>query len=376
MIKPGRIAVVNASQSCEPSGFLFNKAIAFLRMNRFEVVFDAPETSETWLINTCCVTKAKILEANTLIRKVVEKEHAVAIIVFGCLAHFEKEALMDSRICKVGPKEIGRLDQIFQHTISIKDVAAGPLDPGLFVPYQSRITGKDYFVLISQGCVHSCSYCNIKKVKGHVVSRSSTEIIRDIQLGLGQGGREFVLLSDDCGSYGVDIGSDLVKLIREIASHCPKAYLKISTFHPGDFIRLYPGLRDCILNGNIIYINVPIQSGSKRILRLMQREYKLADVLKMMREIKRKVPSVWLYTHILANFPTETMADYKQSLRAAMIFDEFIVITYSDNPQTTANKIVPKVDRRDQDERLMLAKKIVAYRKCGMVLDGMDSSYE
>ena len=369
-----KIGIMNASKSCEPSGFLFNKAVTFLRRNGYKIIFGQPAKCDILLINTCCVTKNKMSEAEILIEKSLREKAVKTVIVFGCFVYLAQKMVIDRRMVTIGPKEIEKFDQLFAHRISIKHVAAGPLDHRLFDPYQTKITEQDYFVLICQGCTHSCSYCNIKKAKGDVISRSPADIINDIERGLRNGRQEFVLLGDDCGSYGADLGTDLAGLIKEIIYKCPEAQLKISTFFPSDFIRLFPALEESIATGKIVYMNVPLQSGSKRILGLMNRNYDINRIKKIIRQIKDLAPSLWLYTHILANFPTETMEDFLRSLRATVLFDECMIIAYSDNPLTPASKIVPKVGRQEQEKRLRIASQIMKKRNCGIVIEEVDKN--
>ena len=354
-----KIGIVNASQSCEPSGFLFNKAVTFFRMNDYKIIFDQPASCDILLINTCCVTKNKISLAETLIAKSLQETTVKTVIIFGCFVSLPEKILKDKRVMTIGSKEMKKFDQLFTHRISIEDVAAGPLDHRLFIPYQTKITEQDYFVLICQGYTHRCSYCNIKKVKGNVSSRSAIDIINDIQKGLREGRKEFVLLGDDCGSYGADLGTDLASLIKAIIDQCPEAKLKISTFFPEDFILLFPALEESISTGKIVYMNIPLQSGSKRILGLMHRNYNINRIKKMIKKAKELSPSLWLYTHILANFPTETMEDYLKSLRAALLFDECMIIAYSDNPLTPASKIVPKIEQLEKVKRLRIAQELI-----------------
>ena len=367
-----RIGIVNASQSCEPSGFLFNKAVTFFRMNDYEIIFDQPASCDILLINTCCVTKNKISLAETLIAKSLQETTVKTVIIFGCFVSLPEKILKDKRVMTIGSRQMKKFDQLFTHRISIEDVAAGPLDHRLFIPYQTKITEQDYFVLICQGCTHRCSYCNIKKVKGNVSSRSAIDIINDIQKGLREGRKEFVLLGDDCGSYGADLGTDLAGLIKAIIDQCPEAKLKISTFFPEDFILLFPALEESISTGKIVYMNIPLQSGSKRILGLMHRNYNINRIKKMIKKAKELSPSLWLYTHILANFPTETMEDYLKSLRAALLFDECMIIAYSDNPLTPASKIVPKIEQLEKVKRLRIAQELMKKHHCGIVVGGED----
>ena len=370
--RESKIGILNMSKGCEPSVYLFNKAVMFLRMNGYEIALDPPAKCDILLINTCSLTKATISKIETLIEKSLREAVAEKVIIFGCFLSQNQKIVMDKRMVIIGSKEMEKFDQLFEHSISIKQVETGLPDPHSFIPYQTKVTDQDYFVLICQGCTHNCSYCNIKKVKGDIVSRSIADIITDVQRGLAGGRKEFILLGDDCGSYGVDLGVDLADLVKEIVRQCPQARLKISHFFPADFIRLFPALEESIAAGNIVYMNIPLQSGSKRILGLMNRSYDINRITKLIKKVKDLSPSLWLYTHILANFPTETREDFQRSMRVAMLFDECLVLTYSDNPLTQSSKIVPKVEYREQEERLEIAREMTKKRNSGIVVGKVD----
>jgi MiaB/RimO family radical SAM methylthiotransferase len=372
--RKSKIGIMNASKNCEPSGFLFNKAVMFLRQNGYKIIFDQPAICDIILINTCCVVKERMDAAEILIEKSLRETLVKKVIVFGCFAYFAKKMGTDKRIVTIGPKEMGKFDQLFARKIPIEHIITGLLDHRLFNLDQIKISVQDYFVLISQGCAHHCSYCNIKRAKGGIVSRGTTDIINDIQRGLREGRKEFVLAGDDCGSYGVDLGTDLAGLIKEIIYKNPEARLKISSIFPGDLIRLFPALQESIATGKIVYMSVPLQSGSKRILGLMNRNYDINHIKMIIREIKDMAPSLWLCTHVIVNFPTETMEDFLRSLRVSTLFDECIFVNYSDNPLTPASNIFPKIERVDQQKRLRIVKELAKRKKYGRVDEGMDEN--
>ena len=104
----------------------------------------------------------------------------------------------------------------------------------------------------------------------------------------------------------------------------------------------------------------------------MHRNYDINRIKKVIRKAKELSPSLWLYTHILANFPTETMEDYLKSLKAALLFDECMIIAYSDNPLTPASKIVPKIEQLEKVKRLRIAQELMKKHHCGIVVGGED----
>ena len=199
-----------------------------------------------------------------------------------------------------------------------------------------------------------------------MTSRSHQDVLNDVGALLRCNIYEFVLLSDDCGSYGLDIGSNFARLIKEVVALDNRIRVKINYFFPGDLLRLYPDLREVFRQGKVVYINVPIQSGSARILKLMNRHYDPVQLKAVLQEIKALCPKIWLHTHIIIYFPTETCRDFRQSLKLATIFDDFILYPYSDNPLTPAFNITPKVSERAKLYREQIAKEFIAQRHTGL----------
>jgi MiaB/RimO family radical SAM methylthiotransferase len=361
------VGVLNLSKSCEPSAYLFHKAVAFLEANDYTVRFDSFEGNEILLINSCCATILKMLSVKKTIDRAVRTRGVKRVVIFGCLGDLEKiDLVRDPRIRIIGSRQLAMFDDVFPHRVSIHTIEADSLDRGFFSPYRHGHTMvEDHCVLISQGCAHRCSYCNIKKSKGHVTSRPHQDILHDVRALLRRNIHEFVLLSDDCGSYGLDIGSDFARLLKEIVALDGRIRVKINYFFPGDLLRLYSDLREVFCRGKVAYINVPVQSGSARILKLMNREYDLVKLKAVLKEIKALCPGLWLHTHIIVHFPTETCRDFRRSLELATVFDDFILYPYSDNPLTPAFSMTPKVGERARKARKGIAADFISRRKTG-----------
>ncbi|MDE1920396.1 MAG: radical SAM protein [Candidatus Omnitrophica bacterium] len=363
--RKNKIRIVNLNPGCEPSGILLNKIVMFLRVNGYEYTFDTEASCDVVLINSCCVSNAMMSKMKIMISETLEEGQVKKVIIFGCFVPFAEDRGNDARVIMIGPKEAEEFDQLFAHRIPIGHVPAGRLNSRLFRPHQLMDADEDYFVLICQGCTQNCSYCNIKRAKGRITSRSAEQIIKDIQQGLKEGKKNFVLVGDDCGSYGVDLKTDLACLVREIIDACPDIRLKINYVYPGRLIHLFPSLAGSIVSGKIIYMCVPLQSGSKRILKLMNRDYDLGRLRDIVTEIKKIAPSLWIYTHMIVNFPTETMEDLEDTLQAAEWFDDFVLFNYSDNPMTAASRFYPKVEGQEQAQRLRVCMNRIKNIHCG-----------
>ncbi|MBU0460957.1 MAG: radical SAM protein [Nanoarchaeota archaeon] len=365
---------MNSTKSCEISGYLINNVINFFEMNGYAFA-EKIEESDTVIINTCCVTQGKILESEDQIRLVTEKANIKRIFIFGCLASLPTNDKKLKDMIGIGPKDISKFNDFFPHKIPIEYCVKNRLYQESFIPYQDKIIRNAYYVLISQGCANRCSYCNIKLSKGNVVSKKKEDIIQDIKRGVDEGRFDFVLIGDDCGSYGFDIGTDIVELIKSILAVDGRITLKIRSFFPARLIQFYPSLKEIMKTQRINYVEIPMQSGSKRILSLMTRNYDPEEVVRVIKDIRKISPKTWIYTHMILNFPTETREDFMETLKISRYFDESLFITYSENPLTPASKIEPKVDQEEQKRRIALATELIRRDHRGCIIGNQGVTY-
>jgi tRNA-2-methylthio-N6-dimethylallyladenosine synthase len=127
----------------------------------------------------------------------------------------------------------------------------------------------------------------------------------------------------------------------------------------------YDRLKGLFETGRISYVNIPMQSGSQRILDLMNRRYAVAEVREKVLQLRAAAPETRFCTHIMINFPAETEADFTASLALADVFETAIFLNYSDNRGTAAAGIYPKVSDEERRKRLDLASDYVNRRGPG-----------
>ncbi len=358
-----RIFILDASKRCEPSAFLFTKAVQFFLANGYPIA-KTIEDGEIILVNTCCVTQDKIATSRAALDSARAAGSGKSVVLFGCMAslplpEFERQGL----IC-IGPKNLGELDNHFSHHTSVVSIDVSRLPPALYDPGQG-LGYEDYFLMTAQGCTNRCSYCNIKRAKGDVKSESVERIIRDLDVGLSRGIRDFTLLADDCASYGFDVGTDLVQLMEQLFAVAPGFGLKLGYLYPQFLLTHFEGLKRVFGTGRIRYVNVPVQSGSARILELMNRRYPVDAVVEVLRQLRKVAPQTIFCTHIMINFPTETHDDFLKSVTIANDFDEVVFLHYSDNRDTPAAGIYPKVSEAEMLKRLDLASEYANRYKSG-----------
>ncbi len=347
------IFILNASKRCEPSAFLFTKAVQFFLINGYRVAQNI-EDAEILLVNTCCVTQDKIATSSAALDAARAAGAGKTIVLLGCMAGLPSADVDRQGLICIAPKSLSDLDVHFPHHTPVEHIDITRLPPAFYEPGQG-LGYEDYFLLIAQGCANRCSYCNIKQAKGDVRSEPPEKIIRELNAGLSKGVRDFALLADDCASYGRDAGTDLVHLMEQLFAVAPAFGLKLGYLYPQFVITHLEGLQSVLETGRVRYVNVPVQSGSQRVLRLMNRRYDIGAVLGALRELKRKAPQTVFCTHIMINFPTESHDDFLKSLAVADAFDEVVFLHYSDNTETAAAGIHPKVNDAEILKRLDLA---------------------
>ena len=359
----GMIFIFNPSKRCEPSAFLFTKAVRFFLVNGYGIANNI-DRSEIILVNTCCVTEDKIAASREALDCARTQGDGKRIVLFGCMASLPLPGLEREHLICIGPKNLDALDTHFPHHTSVNAIPVNQMSPEFYEPGQG-LGYADYFVMIAQGCSNRCSYCNIKRCKGEVRSEPAGTILPEIQRGLSLGVREFALLADDCASYGYDLGTDLVELIKQMLAAGPDFGLKLGYVYPQFILRHFTGLKKIFGTGRIRYVNIPVQSGSQRVLELMNRRYPIDAVMEAVRELREVAPRTTFCTHIMINFPTESHDDFLRSLAAADGFDEVLFLHYSDNKGTAAARILPKVSDREVRRRLGMASHYANHWKRG-----------
>jgi threonylcarbamoyladenosine tRNA methylthiotransferase CDKAL1 len=357
------VFILDESKRCEPSAFLFTQAVRFFLENGYTFASRADE-SDVILVNTCCVTEDKIASSKSALALARQYGSGKRIVLFGCLASLPASGIdKDGLIC-IGPQNLTELDVHFTHRISIVNISVDRLSSALYSPGQG-LTYDDYFLMIGQGCVNNCSYCNIKRAKGPLSSVPIEVIVQNLKKGLSEGVKLFTLLADDCASYGRDRGTDLVDLLELLFSVSDGFGFKLGYLYPQFLLTHFDGLKRIFETGRIPYVNVPVQSGSPRILKTMNRVYDPSAVVDAVSRLKALSPKTTFCTHIMINFPGETHEDFIMSLMVANGFDEVLFLNYSDNEGTEASRLLPKVNDDEARRRLDLASHYANHQKRG-----------
>jgi tRNA A37 methylthiotransferase MiaB len=251
--------------------------------------------------------------------------------------------------------------------------------------YNVLIDNPIYRIRISWGCNSNCSYCGIKKAIGSHKSKPLDHCIQEFKNGLNKGYQHFALNADDVGAYGRDIGSSFPELLDKMTAISGLYRISIANLSPRWLIRYNEDLQKIIKRQKIIRLGVPIQSGSNRILKLMNRFHDTGKILQALLQLKDIFPKLSLHTHIIIGFPTETEEDFYETLSFIKTsnYSAGQVIPYSCKTGSEAEQLEPKITKAMIAKRMKKAKRyfkkegyniIYPPGGYGYIFDKMDSS--
>jgi tRNA-2-methylthio-N6-dimethylallyladenosine synthase len=296
------------------------------------------------LVNTCSVrehAEQRVIGRLSSFLRYKKRKPDLVIGVLGCMAERLKKRLIEEENLAdivVGPDEYRKLPQL------VSDAFAG--HKGIAVKLSKvetydditplRTEGISAWITVMRGCDKFCTFCVVPFTRGRERSRPLDSIVKEVEMLSSQGYREVTLLGQNVNSYR-DGNYDFADLLSAVARVDRTMRIRFTTSHPKDMSdKLIQTIAE---HPNICnYIHLPVQSGSDRILELMNRTYNRKHYLELVRKIRETIPGVSLSTDIIAGFPTETEEDHKMtlSLLEEVRFDGAFMFKYSPREGTKA----------------------------------------
>ncbi|MBN2160193.1 MAG: tRNA (N6-isopentenyl adenosine(37)-C2)-methylthiotransferase MiaB [Spirochaetes bacterium] len=336
-----------------------------LSQNGFTTAADV-DTADIVIYNTCSVREHA---ENRVISRIRSRRRAASderqiIVVAGCMAQRIGIVLIENKIADivVGPYQspgIGRFIRNYLDSAGGRsflsqemDDFSGRINPGLYTIGGDSAWHR--WVTITHGCENNCSYCIVPRVRGDLISFPSAQILGYIR-GLSEhGAKEITLLGQNVNQYGTDSGDMPFHVLLGHAAAIPGIErVNFLTSHPKDF---NDGIIRAISeHGNISRsIHLPLQSGSDRILKIMNRGYQLRDYMTIVEKIDRELGNYSLSTDLIVGFPGESRDEFDATLRAveSIRFDEAFTYAYSPREGTPAFPLKETISRREKIARL------------------------
>jgi tRNA-2-methylthio-N6-dimethylallyladenosine synthase len=326
---------------------------------------DDLEQADVIIVNTCSIRdKAEQKAFSFLGRLAPLKQRNPALIVGmgGCVAQQEGRRVL-KRMPHVdlvfGTQAIHRLPRIIQRIqetrCRIVDIEITEnLSPDDFTLGPFPRSDASAFVTIMRGCDNYCTYCIVPYVRGRESSRPMDDIVAEVRHLVSKGVREVTLLGQNVNSYGKKEGfGSFPRLLERVHAIENLDRIRFTTSHPKD---LSTDLIQCYqrLDKLCRHIHLPVQSGSDRILKRMNRHYTRKQYLDKIDHLKRACPGVAITSDIIVGFPGETEQDFEEtlSLIKQVGFDGLFAFIYSDRPNAPAVRFGDKVDEAVKKERL------------------------
>ena len=296
------------------------------------------------VINSCIVkepTEEKIR------RKVFDfLKDGKKIILTGCMPRLNRQKLQYPNLYLLDTSHVKDIINL------IRDIKSNRYDEDKYLKSRKEIklklpkVPKEKFIgitQISEGCLGNCSYCATRLAKGKLFSYPIEKIIENVKKDLDSGCKEIWLTSQDCASYGNDFGEYLLPtLLKEILKIKKRFFLRVGMMNPNNVLKILKELVKIYQNDKMFkFLHIPIQSGSNKILKDMNRLYKVKDFMKIINCFKKEFPKMHISTDIIVGYPTETEENFNETYELVReIFPETINVSkYWPRAGTSAFKL-------------------------------------
>lgn len=340
------------------------------------------EEASIIIFNTCCVrenAENKVFGNLGQLKQLKKKNPNLVIAICGCMM---QQVGMADKVLKTFPyvdiifgthnahKFPEYLHRVLQEGVQVKEILNKEegIVEGLPIDRKSDVKA---FVTIMYGCNNFCTYCIVPYVRGRERSRKSEDIIKEIEELVSKGYKEITLLGQNVNSYGKGLEEDIdfAGLLRKVNEVKGLERVRFMTSHPKDLSDdVIMAIKEC--DKLCEQVHLPVQSGSSRILKEMNRHYDREYYLDLVKKIKSEIPDVTLTTDIIIGFPGETEEDFLDTLSLCeeVGYDSAFTFIYSRRNHTPADKMenqIPDDIKHDRFNRLVEAinKKVVIKNK-------------
>ena len=284
-----------------------------LKNNNYEIV-DFEDIADIYIINTCSVTNESDKKSRKMINRAKKNNPNAIIIVMGCYSQVNAEDI-DVDIV-LGNKDKSKIVDIIEEYKKTKEKKKIIYDLTKVEFEKMEINNFDNhtraFVKIQDGCNAFCSYCIIPYVRGRVRSKAPEDVINEVTTLVEKGYKEIVLTGIHTGRYGIDINTSLEELLNRLVK-IPNIYrIRLSSIEINE---ITPGIKKLLKENRVMakHLHIPLQSGSNKILKLMNRRYNKEEFLSMVEDLKT-IEDISLTTDLIVGFPKETEEEFNETI--------------------------------------------------------------
>ncbi|MDT7905355.1 MAG: tRNA (N(6)-L-threonylcarbamoyladenosine(37)-C(2))-methylthiotransferase [Sulfolobales archaeon] len=310
--------------------------------------------AEVVIINTCAVRLETEERMKQRIREL--RRTGKRLVVAGCLAGALPATVsaLAPEASILGPQAVERIAEVVEspeRQVILEGTKA--------VKVPRMLEGKIFIVPIADGCAGECSFCITKLARRKLRSYPMREIVEAVKEAVAKGAVEVELTAQDTAAYGLDLGGkvrlpDLVEKVAEIEGNF---MVRVGMMTPEQAMSIVDGLVEA-LNMEKVYkfVHLPVQSGSDKVLKLMNRKYTIDEYKRLVKELRSKVPGLSVATDIIVGHPGEDEEDFQQTLdlMKELRFERIHLAMYSVRPNTVSAGL-PQVPDSVKKERMKTA---------------------
>ena len=364
---------------------------SLLKENGYKEVLD-DDPADISIINTCAVTEEASRKSRQMIRRTIKENPSELCVVMGCLSQIDKKIKDIPGVDIVmGTFSKGKVIELINQFKEAQEQINIVKDDkyAIFKEKYDNYTVDRFeahtraFLKIEDGCNIFCSYCIIPYARGSIRSKPLETCVEETKQLVKNGHKEIILSGIHTGAYGQDLGITMYTLLKELDKIDGLERIRISSI---EINQITDEILELVKNSSklVKHFHIPLQAGSERILKLMNRHYTKKEFLDRVKQIREMIPDISLTTDYIVGFPTETDEDFNESIETLneIQFDMIHTFPFSKREGTPAAKM-KDVDPSVKKERAKIVRdlskigyKNLVERNIGNTLDVIFEIYK
>ena len=333
------------SLGCKVNIYESEYVISLLKNHNYEIV-DFDDIADIYIINTCSVTNESDKKSRKIINQAKRRNKDAIIVVMGCYSQIKANEI-DADIV-IGNRDKSLILDIISEYLTnhnkikrIYDLSNQQFEDMTITNFENHTRA---FVKIQDGCNAYCSYCIIPYTRGGLRSKKMDLVLKEVESLVKQGYKEIVLTGIHTGRYGIDINTNLETLLDNLVTIKGLYRIRLSSIEINE---ITPHIIELINNNNIMakHLHVPLQSGSEKILKSMNRKYNKEEFINKIKNLKN-IKDISLTTDLIVGFPGEGEEEFQETLDTLkeIEFTKIHTFPYSKREGTPASTMNNQVD--------------------------------
>lgn len=306
----------------ETHGCTFNQADTDIMSNilskKYEIVSDINQ-ADVIILNTCYVKLPTEQKMITKIRKYQTEFPEKKLIIGGCMVEVDPKRL--NKFAKenswIGPHKLDKIDTVIEKTLDNEIIHEYGKTSLIKAGKNKKPSNSIIHILqICEGCNGQCTFCCTRIARGFLISYPIDMIVDEAKQAIDNGCKELQVTAQDTACYGFDTGESFAELLNRLGSIEGDFRIRVGMMNPQSLKKQLPEVINAFKNNEKIYnfIHLPIQSGSPKVIKEMNRMHTLEEYKHMLNEFRKAIPDMSLATDIIVGYPTETEEDFNQTL--------------------------------------------------------------